>query len=523
MFEPIFAFRKPYLILNKRPIMINSKISMSPNPLVRFLQKEPKDFTREDIVNYCRENNVLFINFHYCGWGGRLKTLNFVIQSEEHLRGILEAGERVDGSSLFPFVEAGRSDLYVMPRYKTAFVNPLSESHSLDILCAFLDRDGNLFESSPQYILHKAHEAFVKKTGMNMETMGELEYYVIGEQEALYQVEDQRGYHESAPFNKFTQLRTEAMQMIAQCGGQIKYGHSEVGNFTENGKIYEQNEIEFLPTDIEDAADQLVIAKWIMRQLAYKYGVELTFAPKITVGKAGSGMHVHCRFTKEGRSMMLENGELSDNARRAIAGYMDAGTSLPAFGNPHPLSFMRLVPHQEAPTSLCWSFSNRSALVRVPLGWQTEMDMASKVNPTEQPLNKDMSIKQTFEWRASDGMADTYLLMAALCCAARHGFEMPDALDVAERTYVGLGVNIHDKSNKQVQEALEQLPGSCEEAADELNKDRVIYTSEGVFSDSIIDYTIKYLKDFDDKNMRQELMASPKMLLDYVQKNIDNG
>ena len=30
--------------------MSNSKISMSPNPLVRFLKKEPKDFTREDLV-----------------------------------------------------------------------------------------------------------------------------------------------------------------------------------------------------------------------------------------------------------------------------------------------------------------------------------------------------------------------------------------------------------------------------------------------------------------------------------------
>ena len=67
--------------------------------------------------------------------------------------------------------------------------------------------------------------------------------------------------------------------------------------------------------------------------------------------------------------MMLKNGELTDECKKAIAGFMEAGTSLPAFGNPNSLAFMRLVPHQEAPTSLCWSFSNRSALVRVPLGW----------------------------------------------------------------------------------------------------------------------------------------------------------
>lgn len=500
---------------------MDSQIKMNPNLLVRYLQKPASEFTREDIIRYCQDQNVEFINFHYCGWDGKLKTLSFVIGSLQHLENILEAGERVDGSSLFPFIEAGKSDLYVMPRYKTAFRNPFAEVPTVDLLCSFFDRDGNPFESSPQYILHKAHQEFQQVTGLEMHTMGELEYYVIADEDPLYGTADQKGYHESAPFCKFADLRLEAMRLIAQCGGQIKYGHSEVGNFSQDGMMYEQNEIEFLPTNIEDAADQLVIAKWVMRQLAYQYGVTLTFAPKITVGKAGSGMHVHCKFMKDGKSATVRDGKLTDEARRAIAGLMAAGTSLPAFGNPHPLSFMRLVPHQEAPTSLCWSFSNRSALVRVPLGWLTQMDMAAKCNPNEKVNAKDFSDKQTFEWRASDGFADMYLLMAALCCAARHGFEMPDGLEVAERTFVGLGVNIHDASNKALQESLEQLPGCCVEAAQELSKDRDIYTSRGVFSDSIVDYFIKYLTDFHDENLRSSF--DDESLLKYVEENINNG
>ncbi|MBO5974295.1 MAG: glutamine synthetase, partial [Paludibacteraceae bacterium] len=363
---------------------MDSKIAMNPNLLVQYLEKPASEFTRADIVRYCEENNVEFINFHYCGWDGKLKTLNFVIQNLEHLETILSAGERVDGSSLFPFIEAGKSDLYVIPKYKTAFRNPFMQVPTVDILCSFYNREGEPFESSPEYILRKAHRAFKETTGLTMEAMGELEYYIIAPDEGLYPVPDQKGYHESAPYNKFANYRVEAMRLIAQAGGMIKYGHSEVGNFTHDGKIYEQNEIEFLPTNIEDAADQLVVAKWIMRQLAYEYGVTLTFAPKITVGKAGSGMHVHCKFTKDGKSMMLRNGELSDECKKAIAGYMVAGTSLPAFGNPNPLSFMRLVPYQEAPTSLCWSFSNRSALVRVPLGWiNNGKDMAADCNPLE--------------------------------------------------------------------------------------------------------------------------------------------
>lgn len=498
-------------------------IEMNPNLLVSYLGKPAGEFTCSDIVRYCKENKVEFVNFHYCGWDGKLKTLNFVIGSQEHLENILMAGERVDGSSLFPFIEAGKSDLYVIPRYSTAFLNPFADVPTVDLLCSFFDRDGNMFESSPQYILHKAHKAFTQTTGLEMHAMGELEYYVVADADPLYPTPDQKGYHESAPFCKFADLRCEAMRIIAQCGGQIKYGHSEVGNFTQDGKIYEQNEIEFLPVNIEDAADQLVIAKWAMRQLAYQYGVSLTFAPKITVGKAGSGMHVHCKFTKDGKSVMTENGELTDECRKAIAGYMDAGTSLPAFGNPHPLSFMRLVPHQEAPTSLCWSFSNRSALVRVPLGWLKPMNMASACNPQDKEIEglKDFSDKQTFEWRASDGFADTYLLLAALCCAARHGFEMPDALDVAQKTFVGLGVNIHDEKNRKVQESLEQLPGCCVEAAQELAKDRDIYTSKGVFSENIVDFMIKYLTAFDDSKLRQSLDS--KGLQSLVEKSLDLG
>lgn len=458
---------------------MDKKIVMNPNKVVRFLKKEPKDFTRDDIVKFCIENQIEFINFHYQGWDGNLKTLNFVIHSQEHLEEILDAGERVDGSSLFPFIQAGKSDLYVRPRMNTAFLNPFTEIPTLDILCDYYDRDGKPFESSPRYILHKASEVFTQTTGLKMETMGELEYYVVGDDEELYKIPDQKGYHESAPYCKYADLRTDAMRMIAQCGGLIKYGHSEVGNFSQDGKLYEQNEIEFLPTDIEDAADQLIIAKWVMYQLAYEYGVTLTFAPKITKGMAGSGLHVHMKFTKDGQSVMAHDGELTDICKKAIAGLMMAGTSLPAFGNPSLESFQRLVPHQEAPTSLCWSFSNRSALVRVPLGWQHQPEFAGK---------------QTFEWRASDGMANIYLLMAALCCATRYGLEKDDALQVAEKTYVGLGVNIHDEKNQAIHDALEQLPASCSEAAEELAKDRQIYTDKGVFSDNLVDYQIDFLK-----------------------------
>ena len=110
-------------------------------------------------------------------------------------------------------------------------------------------------------------DAFKKVTGMEFQAMGELEYYVIREDEGVFPADDQHGYHESTPFSKGNDFRMRSMQLIAECGGKIKYGHSEVGNFVENGRCYEQNEIEFLPVPANECAEQLLIAKWVIRSL----------------------------------------------------------------------------------------------------------------------------------------------------------------------------------------------------------------------------------------------------------------
>ena len=120
--------------------------------------------------------------------------------------------------------------------------------------------------------------------------------------------------------------------------------------------VYEQNEIEFLPVDAREAAEQLLIAKWVIRNLAAKMDLDVTFAPKITIGKAGSGLHIHMRFMHPDGSTAMLNADrtLSEAARRGIAGIMDLAPALTAFGNTNPTSYFRLVPHQEAPTNVCW-------------------------------------------------------------------------------------------------------------------------------------------------------------------------
>ena len=496
---------------------MNETITLNPNKIVRGLGKPAEDFTKKDILRFIEENAIRMLNFRYVGGDGRLKKLNFVINSKAHLDRVLSMGERVDGSSLFSFVGAESSDLYVVPRYKTAFVDPFTEVPTLDLICSYYDFHGEPLESAPENILRKSQQRLQERTGLTMQALGELEYYLFSEVDRIYPITEQKGYHESHPFSKWGLVRREAMSVISEMGGMIKYGHAEVGNIISGDLEMVQHEIEFLPVPIEDAADQLVMAKWAVREVAYKHGLEVSFAPKIIVGQAGSGMHVHTRFMKEGVNMMADENGLTDTAKKVIAGFLLSSESLTAFGNTVPTSFLRLVPHQEAPTSICWGDRNRSVLVRVPLGWVGVGDrMVRNANPKEPAFDaSSFENNQTVELRSPDGSANIHLLLAGMAVAARHGLEHPEALRIANELYV--------KADASRIKDLKQLPASCFESAECLKRDRARYEEGGVFPAGLIDSVAKDLQAFEDMNMSEKMFGNADSLKNLVNKHLHCG
>ncbi|MDD3148202.1 MAG: glutamine synthetase family protein [Candidatus Riflebacteria bacterium] len=498
---------------------MDSQVNLNPNKLVSFLNKKAEDFTKQDIINYIEKNNIRMLNFRYVGGDGKLKLLNFIINDRSHLEKILSVGERVDGSSLFSYIDPSASDLYVVPRYRTAFHNPFSEIPAVDIMCSYYDKHGAPLSIAPENILKKAHKALQEKTGMQFEALGELEFYISSELDKIYTITPQKGYHESHPFAKWEIIRAEAMKAISEMGGKIKYGHSEVGNIVSGDWEYVQHEIEFLPVNVEEAADQLVIAKWAIREVAYKHGLEVSFAPKIIVGHAGSGMHIHTRLVKDGKNMMVDSsGSLNETARKMIGGLLEMAPSLTAFGNIVPTSFLRLVPHQEAPTNICWGDSNRSVLVRVPLGWKGVDNMIYDANPKEKaPYTNPMS-NQTVELRSADGSANVYLLLAGMVTAALRGLENPESLKIAEKLYVSVDVG---KNQKEL--GLPQLPASCFEAGEKLLSDRALYEKYDIFPANIIDGIAANLKAFDDQHLSEKIFGDGDALMKLVQKYLHCG
>ena len=513
--EPTFA-SSAVLPTSSPAALSTDSISLNPNPLVRALGKPAEEFTRADIARFIADEGITMLNLRYVGGDGRLKELNFAIQSAAHLDRVLTMGERVDGSSLFGVVEATSSDLYVVPQLRTAHLNPFAALPALDIMCGFYDVEGSPLASAPQQVLCRAQEALEAETGCRLEALGELEYYLFSPADALFPVEEQRGYHEAAPFSKWSQIRTEALWHLARMGCAVKYAHAEVGNFVTEGRQAVQQEIEFLPTDVTRAADQMVLAKWVVREVACSHGIEVSFSPKIAVGQAGSGMHFHTRLMKGGVNRLSDGAGLTDAARRLIGGYLSHAASLTAFGNTVPVSFLRLVPHQEAPTAICWGDRNRSVLVRVPLGWQGLDDrMFRDANPGAEPVGALPDDSQTVELRSPDGSAAVHLLLAGMTVAARIGLSDPDMAGYADERYVSGDASRVD--------GLDQLPASCAQAAARLLAQREDYEALGVFPPALIDSWAAGLLALGDADLREEIADTRVQVEDLVTRYFHVG
>ena len=484
------------------------------NPISLLVDKPREEFTREDLIRVIELKQIERITFHYTALDGKYKELKIPVGNRQQAERVLATGERVDGSSLFRgMVGVDASDLYVVPVYKSAFLNPFQEP-SLELTCRYLDASGRMVGFAPDAILHNAATLFRRSTGCDLWALGELEFFLLSDAVcSTFRLPAQRGYHASAPFVKSGAVLDEIVRLLTQITGSVKYAHNEVGcvdavrsDLEEiRGKRGEQLEVEFLTAPIEDAGDFLALARWLIRNVAYRHDCVATFTPKIEEGVAGNGLHVHVEVRRQGRNIMRRDGELSPEARQVIGGLCQYADSLTAFGNTISSAYLRLVPNQEAPTRISWSDLNRSTMIRVPLGWKDVSDLSQTVNPQQAHAYASDGSRQTVELRSPDGSAFVHLLLAGIAMAAEWGMTHPESLVLADQAYVA-GNIFHDES---VLKDLSSLPRSCVESARILYQKRELFEREGIFPSCIIDYMSKLLKAEDDDDMNRKLIDLP--------------
>jgi len=468
----------------------------------------PKNLQRSDLLNFINQNDIKRITFHYTAGDDRLKQLIVPVNSMIYAERILAAGERVDGSSLFKgMVGTSSSDLYVVPVYASAFIDPFDES-SINFLCRFLDKDEKLAEFCPDNILMQAAEQLRERHNYELWALGELEFYLIGEAEnTRYPMSFQGGYHASRPFSRYLDIVKEMLEIIADITAHVKYGHSEVGQIKTitsqdeslQSKYAEQFEVEFLPAPVEWAADYLSLAKWVVRNVAEQYGLLASFAPKLEVGYAGTGLHFHMELLLDNNNIMTNaDGKLSAVAKQAIGGLLRYAPTLTAFGNTIAASHLRLVPGQESPTRLYWSDFNRKALIRVPLGWRRGEDMASVINHRLKDKYISPFKRQTIELRSADGSAHIHLLLAGITQSIIYGLEHSEvSLKLANKRYLA--------PDEEGSREIPELPSSCYLSAQYLRDESELYA--GLIPDDILKHVITGLEAECDEHVAAELAA----------------
>jgi len=463
-------------------------------------------FTKDAAIKLIQEKNIKIINLCHIPEDCRLKTLSFTVKNRERLHEILEFGERVDGSSLFSYIDPNKSDVYIMPKMESTFVNPFSSMPTLNILCEYLDENGDPLDIAPENILLRAEEKMRSSTDITLKALAELEFYLIYKQEETgFLGVSERNYHESTPFAKFENFRNEVLITLEDVGVATKYGHAEVGRFhSKTGYVMEQHEIEFLPQNLAKMAEIITIAKWIIRNISARYGVSVSFAPKPALEHAGNGMHIHlCALKKSNNIIADSKGDLTTEAKQMIGGILKFAPSLTAFGNTIPVSYLRFISRKEAPMYICWGTKNRLALIRIPLWWNFRKNFRD-------------SCRRTFEFRAPDLSANPYLLLAGIAVAVEYGLKNPEkAMKIAD----DLNAENMVKRNKKYR----VLPLSCVEAAENLKRDRKYYEADGVFPERVIDGIIEKLESYKDRDLWKKLADKPEKIEDLLCKYLYYG
>ncbi|GAB4227444.1 MAG: type I glutamate--ammonia ligase [Stanieria sp.] len=456
--------------------------------------------TPQEVLKMIQDNNIKIIDLKFIDMPGIWQHCSFYYDQIEESSFV--DGVAFDGSSIRGWKAINESDMSMVPDPKTAWIDPFYAEPTLSMICSIKEpRTGEWYSRDPRSIAKKALD-FLNNTGIgDIAFFGpEAEFFVFddvrfdqAENKSYYYVDSvegrwnsgreeaggnlgykpryKEGYFPVAPTDTLQDMRTEMLLTMADCNVPIEKHHHEVATGGQN-----ELGIRFAP--IIEAADNLMIYKYVIKNVAKKYGKSVTFMPKPLFNDNGSGMHTHMSIWKGGQPLFWGDGyaNLSKMALNAIGGILKHAPALLAITNPTTNSYKRLVPGFEAPVNLAYSQGNRSASVRIPL---------SGSNPKA----------KRFEFRCPDATSNPYLSFAAMLCAAVDGIK--NEIDPGEP----LDVDIYDLSPEELSK-IPSTPGSLEEALEALEKDHSFLTDTGVFTEDFIQNWIEYKLDNEVNPMR---------------------
>ena len=447
--------------------------------------------TAKDVMQMIKDNDIKMVDFKMVDINGQFR--HVTIPAQNFSEDTMKDGVGFDASN-YGYAVVEKSDMVFIPDPDTALIDPFCEIPTLSMTgnAMIIDYPENRpLAQYPRNIVLAA-EQYMKDTGIadEMLILPEFEFYLfddvawdvshnriaaeIDASQAPWNtynegygnvIGSQKAYHVAKPLDTSFECRSEMCMEIEKAGIPVKYHHPEVG-------AAGQFEIEPKLGKMSKMADGTMMIKYIIRNVAAKYGKTATFMPKPVYNEAGSGMHVHMLLLKNGQPVFSDdNGysHLSEAAHFFMGGLLKHISALCALTNPSTNSFKRLVPGFEAPVTVGYATSNRSAVIRIPAYAKTPN-------------------MRRFELRNPDATCNPYFAYAAILMAGLDGIK--NKIDPHKNGWGPYDVNLYTLSDKE-KKKLKQLPTRLDDALDALEKDHAFLCEGGVFPEELIKNFIK--------------------------------
>jgi glutamine synthetase len=446
----------------------------------------------KEVLKYAHDKGARILDLKFIDFPGTWQHFSLPIASLKESS--FEEGFGFDGSSIRGWKSINESDMIVIPDSDTAFIDPFMKEPTISLTCNIFDPiTKERYTRDPRAIAMKA-EAYVKSTGIATDIYfgPEAEFFIFddvrfeasphqsffyldssegswnsGRDEKPnlgYKPRFKEGYFPVPPADSLHDLRSEMMLEIMNLGIEVEAQHHEVATAG-------QSEIDLKFDTLTTMADQLLIYKYVIRNVAKRHGKTVTFMPKPIYGDNGSGMHCHQSLWKGDTPLFAGNkyAGISDMALHYIGGLIKHAKALCAFTNPTTNSYKRLVPGYEAPVNLAYSQRNRSAAVRIPM--YSQSPKAKRV-----------------EFRCPDPTCNPYLGFAAMVMAGLDGIQ--------NKIHPGepLDKNIYDLPPEELAR-VPKSPGSLNEALDALEADHDFLLKGDVFTEDVVRTWIDYKRE----------------------------
>ena len=445
----------------------------------------------QDIMNLIREQDIKMVDFKMVDIHGQFR--HVTIPAEHFNEDTMRDGIGFDASN-YGYAVVEKSDMVFIPDPDTAVIDPFCQIPTLSMTgnAMIIDSPENRpLAQYPRNIVLAA-EKYMCDSGIadTMLILPEFEFYLFDQvgwevnpnaigmhldyNQAHWNsytegngvvVPKQKNYHIAKPFDPTYECRSEMVMLMEEAGIPIKYHHPEVG---ASGQF----EIEPKLGKMSTMADASMMIKYIIRNTALKYGYSATLMPKPVYGEAGNGMHVHMLLLKDGEPVFSDDNGYSNLSREAhwfMGGLLKHIASLCAITNPSTNSFKRLVPGFEAPVTVGYATSNRSAVIRIPAYAKT---------PT----------LRRFELRNPDATCNPYFCYAAILMAGLDGIK--NQIDPQANGWGPYDMNLFELPEEE-KKKLKGLPTSLDQALDALEADHDYLTAGGVLPEELLRNFIK--------------------------------